>query len=260
MQQLRCGARFLLGLRPALLGKGVEIMAHWLFKRAALTLVIAAACAPAAAADNAFASFNGTQGAGNFFYGKLVGSTFTRSTACGNIDFPMASCLGSGSYPYFGVAASAGPFFGATLPTDRLLTHTSTEALSLIVWRAPGAGEYRIDGLFSLHHPDRQLGNGIGVTGYFQAAGQAALTVPRFVLNTAEATVSVTRTFAANDFYGFVLDDNGLNAYDLSGANMTATFMPSVGGVPEPATWAMLITGFGLVGSAARRTRVRQPG
>jgi hypothetical protein len=28
-----------------------------------------------------------------------------------------------------------------------------------------------------------------------------------------------------------------------------------VGGVPEPATWAMLILGFGLVGFAARRTR-----
>ncbi len=28
------------------------------------------------------------------------------------------------------------------------------------------------------------------------------------------------------------------------------------GGVPEPATWAMLIMGFGLVGSAARRRRV----
>lgn len=33
---------------------------------------------------------------------------------------------------------------------------------------------------------------------------------------------------------------------------------PPVGGVPEPATWAMLITGFGLVGAAARR-RQRMP-
>jgi hypothetical protein len=30
----------------------------------------------------------------------------------------------------------------------------------------------------------------------------------------------------------------------------------AVGGVPEPASWAMLIAGFGLVGAAARRRRV----
>ncbi len=30
---------------------------------------------------------------------------------------------------------------------------------------------------------------------------------------------------------------------------------PAVGGVPEPASWAMLIAGFGLVGAAARRRR-----
>ncbi len=31
----------------------------------------------------------------------------------------------------------------------------------------------------------------------------------------------------------------------------------TTGGVPEPASWAMLITGFGLVGTAARRRRLR---
>jgi hypothetical protein len=31
---------------------------------------------------------------------------------------------------------------------------------------------------------------------------------------------------------------------------------PPTGAVPEPASWAMLITGFGLVGAAARRRRV----
>ena len=33
------------------------------------------------------------------------------------------------------------------------------------------------------------------------------------------------------------------------------TIPPAVPGVPEPAAWAMLITGFGLVGLAARRPR-----
>ena len=37
--------------------------------------------------------------------------------------------------------------------------------------------------------------------------------------------------------------------------NHTVGFWTETGGVPEPATWAMLIAGFGLVGMAARRRR-----
>ena len=33
------------------------------------------------------------------------------------------------------------------------------------------------------------------------------------------------------------------------------TFQPAIGSVPEPATWGMLLVGFGLVGAAARRSR-----
>lgn len=33
------------------------------------------------------------------------------------------------------------------------------------------------------------------------------------------------------------------------------TFTPTPGGVPEPATWAMLVLGFGVAGSALRRSR-----
>ena len=40
----------------------------------------------------------------------------------------------------------------------------------------------------------------------------------------------------------------------ISSYNGTLNFLPS-GGVPEPATWAMMITGFGLLGLASRRRR-----
>lgn len=222
---------------------------------AALTLATGVAATPATAAVfDAFASFNGTQGAGNFFYGKVQGGVFTLASACGPIDFPLTACLGSASYPYFGVAASAGPHAGATLPVDRLLTHTSSTSFGLIAWRAPTTGEYTIDGLFSLHHQDRRFGNGIGITGYFQQAGQAIQVAPRFVLNQAELSVSLSRSFGAGDIYGFILDANGSNAYDLSGVNMVASSL-SGPGVPEPTTWAMLVAGFGLTGAVSRRRR-----
>jgi hypothetical protein len=48
------------------------------------------------------------------------------------------------------------------------------------------------------------------------------------------------------------------NYFDLSFVfqNVAAKEIPAVGGVPEPASWAMLITGFGLTGSAMRRRRI----
>lgn len=215
---------------------------------AGLALVISSMEARAAATvDDAFASFNGTQGAGNFYYGKFGGGVFTSFTPCGAIDFPTTSCLGSASYPYFARAASPGPHFGATLPMDRLLTHTTLGAGALITWIAPVAGEYRIDGVFSLHHQDRHLGNGIGVVGSYLPFGEAVQTVPRFVLNQAEATVSLVRSFAAGDRYTFSLDANGNNGYDLGGINVVATRLSEAAVVPEPGTWAMLIAGFGLV-------------
>ena len=39
-------------------------------------------------------------------------------------------------------------------------------------------------------------------------------------------------------------------------AAITEDVAPPVGGVPEPATWAILIAGFGFVGTAMRRRRI----
>ena len=50
------------------------------------------------------------------------------------------------------------------------------------------------------------------------------------------------------------------SASSLSGQNYNQPYSPytgGAGGVPEPASWAMLIAGFGLVGAAARRRRLQ---
>jgi hypothetical protein len=43
--------------------------------------------------------------------------------------------------------------------------------------------------------------------------------------------------------------------FGYTGGSPVAQLAINVGGVPEPTSWAMLITGFGLVGAAARRRR-----
>ena len=58
-----------------------------------------------------------------------------------------------------------------------------------------------------------------------------------------------------------LLDTNGdplggATVTSLSGQNYNQAYSP-LPGIPEPASWAMLIAGFGLVGAAARRRRLR---
>jgi len=68
----------------------------------------------------------------------------------------------------------------------------------------------------------------------------------------------------SSGFSGFDLSDISLNggmlSIDLRGTNNVAggfiqLDLGTAGAVPEPATWAMLILGFGLVGCAVRRRR-----
>jgi hypothetical protein len=74
--------------------------------------------------------------------------------------------------------------------------------------------------------------------------------------------LSLVGTLGANEFWG--LDDTllGAGAYELV-VNGNNTGTGSLGGtititdhgVPEPATWAMMVLGFGAVGFALRRKR-----
>jgi hypothetical protein len=44
-------------------------------------------------------------------------------------------------------------------------------------------------------------------------------------------------------------------AFEFDSFAATEVITPGGGAVPEPATWAMLLAGFGLVGVSARRRR-----
>ena len=50
------------------------------------------------------------------------------------------------------------------------------------------------------------------------------------------------------DSVGFIIDKQGIYNNDSTGVNVTLFNV-----VPEPATWALMIVGFGLVGTALRR-------
>jgi hypothetical protein len=66
-------------------------------------------------------------------------------------------------------------------------------------------------------------------------------TLSGFTKGPAKLTVSFTQTF----------EDNG--SFSDSAPAISGSFTLSSAPIPEPASWAMLIAGFGLVGVAARR-------
>ncbi|WP_185965219.1 PEPxxWA-CTERM sorting domain-containing protein [Glacieibacterium frigidum] len=74
---------------------------------------------------------------------------------------------------------------------------------------------------------------------------------------TAQVSVPISLLAGSNTLtFAYAGADQGLGdeAWGLSNVLVTGN-APAVGGVPEPATWAMLIGGFGLVGASARRRR-----
>ncbi len=72
-------------------------------------------------------------------------------------------------------------------------------------------------------------------------------------------------SFAADDpayttgFYGFQRASNDISRFEVEGywvgTRNLSTFTGAVSAVPEPATWAMMIIGFGAAGAAIRRRR-----
>ena len=91
-------------------------------------------------------------------------------------------------------------------------------------------------------------------------------------LSTLDAANNVLQTFDLT-VLAPISTPNGNNAFAFRGIEGTTQFNGirfggnfillaatanggAVGGIPEPSSWAMLITGFGLVGAAARRRRV----
>ena len=75
------------------------------------------------------------------------------------------------------------------------------------------------------------------------------------------ATVFGDQLIGSTGYADFSNGLRGLGVFEAVAGNSDAaqfvirTFTPTPGGVPEPAAWAMMLGGFGLVGSAMRRRK-----
>ena len=175
--------------------------------------------------------------------------TFAGFSTTGSTPSPIVRT--AGAYGYTG-SVSTTSFFGAgTAANPWLSTNTATDTMTFNAFT--GGTIAGFGGNFF----------GSDITGAF-AAGNITLTAT-------DASGTTTYTLVAPttaSFIGFV-STTGILSATVASVQPTSGFLwPTVDnltlaapravtpGVPEPATWAMMIVGFGLVGGAMRRRAV----
>lgn len=213
--------------------------------------LLATTPASAASVYDAFDSFNGTQLAGNFTWASAENQTLTGlgPVACA-IDNTICLGLAGGAFNLPGVFKSTGvpstthPY----MPADRLLVHPGAASSLIGFFIAPEDGEYS----FEAQLDALTTATSVGVFALTDASGTANVFANGF-LGTLGQTRSFSGTFnlAAGRVIGVGINNAGSFTGDSTGLRFTVTRNDSAA-VPEPAAWALLIGGFGLVGTAVR--------
>jgi hypothetical protein len=236
-----------------------------------IAVAIAGAAMMSAAPSNAvvfdaFSSFTGAspQSAttnGNFIYGQVnratpnvPGSNYVINSSC----FIAGSvCLQStpGNVP--GVTKSTTTSFQygtVNVPDDRLLAHPGfgdANDLTYLAFVAPVAGRYRLNATFNIQD---LFPTGVGIDLIRTTGGGLPLSFTTLGSITtatgAGSTLTYTGSFdlTASEAIGFGLSNLGNVSNDSTGVQFSVA-------VPEPATWAMMIGGFGLIGGSLRMRR-----
>jgi hypothetical protein len=237
---------------------------------AALAGAALAFAAPAqAVVFDAFTSFTGAtpQTAntnGHFIYGQAnratpgtAGVNYTLNSSC----FIAGSvCLQGTPGTVPGVTKSTTTSFQygtVNVPDDRLLAHPgfgSADDLTYLAFVAPVAGSYTFNATFNIQDTNP---SGVGINLIRTTSGGLPLIYS--TLGTINGTsgpgsiLNYTNVFTLGAFeaVGFGLSNLGNVNDDSTGVQ----FSVATSAVPEPATWAMMIGGFGLIGGSMRMRR-----
>lgn len=218
-------------------------------------IATAALVATPALAVDAFTTFNGTNGAGGFYYGSAVGTSLTDFdvSASGGDCFlpnpPTATCLKSSTYGAIPGVSKGGTYptvnySGATLALHPLGAPQNSTAGVFSAFQATTAGTYSYT--IKLQSIGTDTTDGVGYA-LFQGSTFGTRSVLANYLDAATITGFVT--LAAGERFGTIVDANNIYYGDTT----ALTF--NIAAVPEPAQWALVIGGFGMVGGAMRRRR-----
>jgi hypothetical protein len=184
---------------------------------------------------------------------------------------PSGATPGSSNLPGIGLGEGALNFITVNVPADTLWAHpgNSADADAVIRFTAQAAGLYTLDGLFSrldnMTSGSNDPGNNGVSVAIYQTTGSVTSEIwSSSALAGAGVTEGTTASYdfsallGAGDILSYVVNYNGNYYNDSTGLRGTISFSPGgndagVGSVPEPASWAMMLGGFGVIGGTLRR-------
>ena len=229
---------------------------------AALAATFLIATPAVAQSYDAYSSFTGVTpqdaaSAGGFVYGQrqpgVGGVRFTSNQNCvisGSICLQQSSTGGVDSLP--GVYKGGSPalqYDTAIVPANSLLVHPGSDPglVTYLGFLVPTTHAYNIFGSFAVSDT-----NPTGVDIFFTYAPGNAVTSNQTALgsigsNRASLTDFRTLTLNAGDSISYAIANGGSYFNDSTAVAFRIT------AVPEPATWALMMMGFGAVGFAMRR-------
>jgi len=198
-----------------------------------VTLTGALCAAALATSAQAAVSVGGYNFNNNAFADSLLGSSGSYTTSGGSLAAVLTD-TDPGTYAF---SFDQGAYVDLGF-TDNVVVNGAGNDLVLFELGVPDTFNVTINGV-TLTFPT--VGTGFNAGGF--ALNAVALNLDAFGLGAGSTINSLRLSFVNN---GTVASTSLVGALNSRDAN---------GGVPEPATWAMMITGFGLVGGVLRSRR-----
>jgi hypothetical protein len=159
------------------------------------------------------------------------------------------------------IGASTFTFSAIPVPNNVIFLHpgASVGEDAILRFTAAVADTYLLNGNFSRLDPFVTPNGGQDgvLASIFKGSGSTYTSLYSNVLTgslgSSVGFTGLSTSLAAGDYIDFVVNRRTAFNTDSTGLQATISFGAVAGAVPEPATWAMMIVGFGLIGGAMRR-------
>ncbi len=225
---------------------------------AAVASLLAAAPASAVTYD-LYDSFNGLASAGNFNFIQFQASNLNARSPLNvaGTCYPGLQCLNSlittenNIFFLKNVSGAALNLGGNNILASTLVFHPGKTYDAGVIFVAPTAGYYRGNAAFSLTTTNTPTG--VKLSNYKLSSSGVMTKLSDLLLSASKRSDSASGTIFLNagEGMGFGINDNGTLASSTDNDSTSISYQ--IEAIPEPASWMLLIAGFGMTGAVLRR-------